>query len=411
MDSAGEPDWSAVWAQSGAASLSGRSGGPALDVPHALVRLATESAAAIAESSGALGRRIEINGPALLGERAALMGLGRAGATSCGGATRVMPTADDWIVVCLARNSDIDSVPAWLGATVGTNDELWPSVLSLVARRLTHDLVERGVLLGMPVARLGEVERPGSLVRASPLGTSPNANSRVTLADAVVVDLSALWAGPLCAHLLGLAGARVIKVESVDRPDGARFGNGEFFDLLHGGHESVCVDFRDNRDIDALRSLLQCADVVIESSRPRALEQLGIVPSDMSHLSVWLSITGYGRDRASAQRVGFGDDAAVAGGLATSDESGPCFCADAVADPLTGMVAAAAVLSVLREGNRALLDVALARTAAWAAHGPLTDIRGRALDVPRCRRRGPGAAPIGRDTEAVFSEFEVGRRG
>lgn len=202
----------------------------------------------------------------------------------------------------------------------------------------------------------------------------------------------------------------MIKVESVDRPDGARSGSGDFFDLLHGGHESVCIDFRDDRDIAALRSLLQCADVVVESSRPRALEQLGIVPSDMAHIRVWLSITGYGRDRASAQRVGFGDDAAVAGGLATSDESGPCFCADAVADPLTGMVAAAAVLHALRDGERALLDVALARTAAWAAYGPVTDIRDRALAVPRSRQRGPDAAPLGRDTEAVFSEFAVRRR-
>ena len=410
MDSGREPDWSAVWAESGAASLSGRSGGPALDVPLALVRLATAAAAAIADASDRLGQRVEIDGPALLGERAALMGLGRSGATSCGGASRLMPTADGLIAVSLARTSDIDSVPAWLGAPVGTDEEMWPSVQSLVARRSAHDLVERGALLGMPVARFGEVERSGSLVRASPLGSSPDTDSRVTLADVVVVDLSALWAGPLCAHLLALAGARVIKVESIDRPDGARLGNGEFFDLLHGGHESVCIDFRDHCDIDALRSLLRCADVVIESSRPRALEQLGIVPSDMAHLSVWLSITGYGRDRASAQRVGFGDDAAVAGGLATSDESGPCFCADAVADPLTGMVAAAAVLHALREAKRALLDVALARTAAWAAHGPVTNIRHHALAVPRARRSGPAAASLGRDTEAVFFEFEIGRR-
>ena len=39
-----------------------------------------------------------------------------------------------------------------------------------------------------------------------------------------IVDLSALWAGPLCAHLLQLAGASVVKLESTRRPDGARFG-------------------------------------------------------------------------------------------------------------------------------------------------------------------------------------------
>jgi hydroxymethylglutaryl-CoA lyase len=43
-----------------------------------------------------------------------------------------------------------------------------------------------------------------------------------------------------------------------------------------------------------------------------------------------------------ADRVAFGDDAAVGGGLVVWDADGPCFCADAVADPVAGLVAAAA---------------------------------------------------------------------
>lgn len=34
----------------------------------------------------------------------------------------------------------------------------------------------------------------------------------------LVIDFSSLWAGPLCAHLLGRCGADVVKVESLDRP-------------------------------------------------------------------------------------------------------------------------------------------------------------------------------------------------
>ena len=63
-------------------------------------------------------------------------------------------------------------------------------------------------------------------------------------AGAVVADLSSMWAGPLCARLLGLAGADVIKVETPGRPDGARSGNREFFDWLHAGHRSLAADFR-----------------------------------------------------------------------------------------------------------------------------------------------------------------------
>ena len=57
----------------------------------------------------------------------------------------------------------------------------------------------------------------------------------------MVLDLSALWAGPLCGHLLWLCGGRVIKVESRDRLDGARFGDADFYALLNQGKRSVVV--------------------------------------------------------------------------------------------------------------------------------------------------------------------------
>ena len=144
----------------------------------------------------------------------------------------------------------------------------------------------------------------------------PSAGAR--LAGAVVVDLSSMWAGPLCARLLGLAGADVIKVETPGRPDGARAGERRFFDWLHGGHRSVVVDFRSESGRHALGALIAAADVVIEASRPRALAQLGLAPEMIPHREgqVWLSITGYGRgDPAASELVAFGDDAAVAGGL------------------------------------------------------------------------------------------------
>jgi hypothetical protein len=91
-----------------------------------------------------------------------------------------------------------------------------------------------------------------------------------------VLDLSSLWAGPLCAHLLGLAGARVVKLESASRPDGARAGSAAFFDLLNAGKASVALDLSSRAGRDSLRRLIASSDIVIESARPRALRQLGI---------------------------------------------------------------------------------------------------------------------------------------
>jgi crotonobetainyl-CoA:carnitine CoA-transferase CaiB-like acyl-CoA transferase len=158
-----------------------------------------------------------------------------------------------------------------------------------------------------------------------------------------------------------------MKVESTARPDGARRGNPQFFERMHEGKEFVALDF----EHDELHALLQSADVVVEASRPRALTQLGIDADELVATGprVWLSITGYGRAGDMSYRVAFGDDAAVAGALVADagGGEGPSFVADAVADPLTGMVAAAAVFDALQGDRRVVLDVALARVAASVA--------------------------------------------
>ena len=73
---------------------------------------------------------------------------------------------------------------------------------------------------------------------------------------------------------------------------------------------------------------------------------------------------------------------------------GPCFLADAVTDPLAGLVAAAAVLEALAAGGRWLLDVALAPLAAAVA-GPALDVAGVAAQPPRARPGGPPGPSAG----------------
>ena len=223
----------------------------------------------------------------------------------------------------------------------------------------------------MPVAAVGEMAGTAPAVRLSPLGdldrpSAPWPAGRRPL----VVDLSSLWAGPLCGRLLRSAGARVVKVEGANRPDGARFGPPSFFALMNDGKEEFVVDLRTTTGIGELRELLCAADVVIEASRPRALEQLGLDARSLAGESAaraWVAITGYGLNPPEREWVAFGDDAAAAGGLVVWDDEGPCFCADAVADPLTGLLAATAASIVLATGGRRLVDVALARAAAVAA--------------------------------------------
>jgi crotonobetainyl-CoA:carnitine CoA-transferase CaiB-like acyl-CoA transferase len=193
-----------------------------------------------------------------------------------------------------------------------------------------------------------------------------------------------------------MAGATVRKVESVQRPDGARRGPSAFFDLLNAGKESVAVDLATADGVAHLAAVIDVADVVIEGSRPRALEHLGIDAVsrvDAGGPRVWLSITGHGRDGAARDWVAFGDDAAVAGGLVAEDETGPVFCADAVADPLTGVASAVAVLEALAAGERGLLDASLSAVAAAVAGPTLLVPDGVVAAAPVARTPiGPGPA-------------------
>jgi crotonobetainyl-CoA:carnitine CoA-transferase CaiB-like acyl-CoA transferase len=121
---------------------------------------------------------------------------------------------------------------------------------------------------------------------------------------------------------------------------------------------------------------------------------------------VWASITGYGRAAPGRDWVAFGDDAAAAGGLVVWDEDGPCFCADAVADPLTGLAAASAILTALREGGRWLIDAAMAGVSAQLA-GPTLAVSGSPEVVAARARPARGRAPaLGADTAAVLSTVD-----
>jgi hypothetical protein len=387
------------WEDSGAMWLTGRADGEPLIAPGGVV-------AAIRE----LGIRAGVDALSLLGERAAIAGSSRGGTTSCGGGTRLVRAADGNIVaVSLARPDDVALLPAWVGVDEPRkgvmDDSTWEAVGAAVGRCPAREIVERAALLGLAVSRLGEVTTTEPVI-ASSFGAVC-----VLERAPVVVDLSSLWAGPLATRLLLHSGARVIKVESLTRPDGARRGEARFFDLMNAGKQSVALDFHSQQGREHLRGLLHAADVVVEASRPRALEQLGIDARSViaEGPRVWVSITGYGRDEPGRHRTAFGDDAAVAGGLVADAGDGPCFVADAVADPLTGVVVAAAVRDTLRSGARVLLDVALARVAANVARcaGEEPWSRGDEAVALRPVAAAPaGRAPrLGEHTDAVVREL------
>jgi hypothetical protein len=360
------------WAASGAMALTGRRQGPPLSPGWQAASAMRGAALAL----GALGGP-EIDGPALLGERAAHTGFTRNGAISPGGSCRIMPTADSWIALNLARPSDIDIANAWLDDARLDADDPWGRVASAVATVPTAELLARAAGLGLALGALEEIDASQPFMI-----TGPGA-SRVRGAP-LVVDLSSLWAGPLCTNLLAADGARVVNVSSAERPDAMRVGSPSFFDLLHMGQEHVVLAFTEPTGQRALRRLLDVADVVVEASRPRALQQLGFDALEYVDAgTTWVSITGYGR--SEPERVGFGDDVGVAAGIVAGRDDAPLFCADAIADPIAGLHAAVAALGVLANGGGRLIDVSMAAASRAARGERLVDATEVGVAPPRSR--------------------------
>jgi hypothetical protein len=328
-------------------------------IARALAKLAAE----IAERSAALGRRVDVD-LAGLTDRSSDMTLGRPGLVSPNGSCRLIQAVDGWIAVNLARADDLDLIPAWLDAAPG--QEPWAAVAAAARRRPWRELVEGARVLGLPVAGVGEIAAASMAAPLLAAGGPAGAPRRAPR----VIDLSSLWAGPLCGAVLAAFGAQVAKVESAQRPDPGRLSTPAFFRRLNEAKAALALDFAAAADRSRLREMVLAADVVITSARPRAFAQLGLSPdlifAERPDL-VWVAISGYGWTGGAAERVAFGDDAAAAGGLVAWTARGPRFLGDALADPLTGLAAASGALQALAGGGGVIVDAALARTAAGAA--------------------------------------------
>lgn len=354
-----------AWRRAGLMAATGRPDGPPLVCPAALASAADGALIAL-RGLAPDPATLPANGALLLGERARLMGLARGGRQSANRSCRLLDAQDGRIALNLARQEDWDLMPALLG---GNAVHDWDAVAQQVAVCKVADLIALGIELGLPIAedRASAAEAPFTLLRE---GAASGSRRR---AQPLVVDFSALWAGPLAASLLGMMGAEIVKVESVARPDGARFGHAGFYDLLNAGKRSIAVDFSDADDLAGLRALVAQADIVIEASRPRALRRIGIDREvAVAGGCIWISITGH----ESADRVGFGDDAAVAGGLAAMMAAGwgeALFAGDAIADPLTGLHAALAAWALWRREQGALIHLSLANTTAFAMGAGVAD--------------------------------------
>ncbi|UVO52680.1 CoA transferase [Sphingomonas sp. SUN039] len=276
---------------------------------------------------------------------------------------RFHAASDGHVALNLARADDLDLLPALFGEKDVTEADIAAHMTGVQA----GEIVAHGRALGLAVAHLDE--QPVSLACIVKTVGLPRGPSRERPR---VIDLSALWAGPLCAHLLGASGAEVVKAESPNRPDALRSGDPALYTRLNGAKEHRTLDFRTAEGRDALIALIRGADYVVEAARPRALLQTGIdadaLVREVPGL-IWITITAHGIAGDAANWIGFGDDCGVAGGLSAGEfrATGKVgIVGDAIADPLTGLYAARMALEQRQRGTGARLVLSMSGVAALA---------------------------------------------
>ena len=201
------------------------------------------------------------------------------------------------------------------------------------------------------------------------------------LAGIKVLDLSAVYSGPMAAALLADQGAEVIKVESPGGDICRRIGpaKGDIsgtFVAMNRGKRSIALDLKSADGKAVLRDLIARTDVLMENFRPGVLAKLGFDRDALSQINprlIYLSITGFGQDGPYTEsRVYDAVIQAVSGMCASHLEKPygePGLVATTICDKLTSLTAAQAVTTALlareRDGHGrvvelSMLDAALA---------------------------------------------------
>ena len=169
--------------------------------------------------------------------------------------------------------------------------------------------------------------------------------------------MTAFWAGPYATYVLACLGADVIHIESVQRPDGMRFGSvkppgsedwwewGPTFQAANAGKRSVTLDLTRAEGKAILRRLIEQCDVLVENFSVRVMDQFGL---DWATVHSWnprlvmVRMPAFGLDGPWRDRVGFAQTMEQTSGMAwltgyadtaPMNARGPC-------DPLAGLHAA-----------------------------------------------------------------------
>jgi len=221
--------------------------------------------------------------------------------------------------------------------------------------------------------------------------TLPNPNGMPEALEGVrVLDCSQILAGPFCSMLLADMGADVIKIEKPNGGDDTRRMGPPFIDTesaaflaMNRNKRSIVLNFKEQSGVQAMKTLVKDADIVIENYRTGTMARLGLGYEDLKNINpgiIYCSISGFGRTGPYANRGGFDLVAQGMSGLMSITgvpDSPPVKVGVPIADMNAGMFATYGILTAyinkLRTKKGQYLEISLLEAAiaytVWESAG------------------------------------------
>ncbi len=213
-------------------------------------------------------------------------------------------------------------------------------------------------------------------------------------AELKVFDLSTFWAGAYLTCYLGAFGADVIKVESIQRPDGHRYSGsllregddwyerGPLWQGTNLNKRDITLDLTSATGRELALRLAAEADVVVENFSPRVVEQFGLDYDSIARLNpgvIMVRMPGFGLHGPWRDYVGWALNIEQVSGMsaATGYAEGPPCNLQGPADPIAGVHACVALLAALEHrrstGEGQLIEAAQIEVGAAVTAEPVIE--------------------------------------
>ncbi len=232
-----------------------------------------------------------------------------------------------------------------------------------------------------------------------------------TFADIKVLDLTTFWAGAYLTCYLGAFGADIVKVESIQRPDGFRYSGAwahegdrwyersGLWQATNLNKRDITLDLASEQGRDLIRRLVRQADVVVENFSPRVIEHFGLDYESLVELKpdvILVRMPGFGLTGPWREYVGWALNFEQTSGMAavTGYPDGPPCTLQGPADPIVGVHAGVALLAALehrrRTGEGQLVEIAQIEVAAGLTAEPVIEYSMNGIIQPRNGNRHRG---------------------